>query len=159
MYNIQLLNKKHDRKSFDCGHDEINRFLKQQANQKAKKSYSQTHVLTDEIRPTKIIGFHTLTTCLIDKPLQHQLNINYPHELFGVNLARMGVDVKFQGKLLSENLIFDAIYKTYYIDINMGTQGLFIDAKNDQLINYYVKYGFELIADTRRKMWMPIGVI
>ena len=71
----------------------------------------------------------------------------------------MGVDVKFQGKLLSQHLIYDAIYKTYYIDINMGTQGLFLDAKNDQLINYYEKYGFEIIADTRRKMWMPIGVI
>jgi len=159
MYKIQLLNKEHKRKIFDCGHEDINKFLKQQAKQKAKKSYSQTHVLVDEMRPTQIIGFHTLTTCLIDKPLQHQLNIKYPDELFGVNLARMGVDVKFQGKLFSEYLIYDAISKTGLIDINMGTQGLFLDAKNDQLIEYYKRYGFELIADTPRKMWLPIGVV
>ncbi|MCF6289037.1 MAG: GNAT family N-acetyltransferase [Proteobacteria bacterium] len=159
MKKIQLLSKKHDRRSFDCGQDEINKYLKQQANQNAKKSYSQTHVLIDDIRPSQIIGFYTLTSVLIDKPIQHQINIKYPQNLFGVNLARMGVDVNFQGSSFSEILIIDAIEKTIFIDKNMGSQGLFLDAKNDKLIKYYEGYGFELIVDKNKKMWMPIGTL
>ena len=159
MYKIQLLSRNHDRRSFNCGQDEINKFLKQQANQNAKKSYSQTHVLIDDVGPSQIIGFYTLTSILINQPIQHQININYAHDLFGVNLARMGIDVNFQGNLLSENLIIDAIEKTIFIDNNMGVQGLFLDAKNDKLIKYYEKYGFELILGVGRKMWLPIGTI
>ena len=159
MYKIQKLNKGHNRKNFDSGNNEINNFLKQQANQTAKKSYSQTHILTNEEKPEEIIGFYTLTSLLIDKPLQHQINFNYPHELFGVNLARMGIDVKFQGNKFSNYLVIDAIEKTAYIDSNMGTQGLFLDAKNTELVEYYKKYGFELILDESLKMWLPIGLI
>ncbi|MFK8012641.1 MAG: hypothetical protein AB8B80_11405, partial [Marinicellaceae bacterium] len=156
---IKQLNKGHDRKKFDCGQSEINKFLKLQANQSAKKSYSQTHVLIDENKPIQIIGFYTLTSILINKPLQHQINIKYPHELFGVNLARMGVDINFQKQSLSSHLIIDAIEKTTIIEQNMGCQGLFVDAKNEKLIQYYKKFGFETISDTSYRMWLPIGTI
>lgn len=159
MYKIKQLNKGHDRKKFDCGQNEINKFLKQQANQSAKRGYSQTHVLIDDNAPEQIIGFYTLTSILIKKPIQHQINIKYPYELFGVNLARMGVDVNFQKCSLSGNLIIDAIEKTIIIDNHMGCQGLFLDAKNEKLIKYYEKFGFELILDASNKMWLPIGTI
>jgi len=159
MHIIQHLNKEHDRKSFDCGQNKINDFLKQQANQSTKKHYSKTHVLIDENSPQQIIGFYTLNSVLIDKPIQHQISINYPYDLFGVNLARMGIDINFQKNSLSSHLIIDAIEKTIIINNNMGCQGLFLDAKNSKLIKYYEKFGFELLLDTGNKMWLPIGTI
>lgn len=159
MYIIQQLNKKHDRKNFDCGQTNINDYLKQQANQSAKKNYSQTHVLIDNKTPQQIIGFYTLTSILIDKPIQHQINIKCPHDLFGVNLARMGVDINFQKNSLSSHLIIDALEKTFFINNNMGCQGLFLDAKNSKLIKYYKKFDFQLLLDTGNKMWIPIGTI
>jgi GNAT superfamily N-acetyltransferase len=159
MLKIQLLNKAHDRTLLDCGHNVINSYLKQQANQQAKKSYTQTHVLFNDDNPTVIIGFYTLTSCILDSELKQQISIKYPHELCGLNLARMGVELNFQGKGYSQYLIIDAIEKTYQVNLNMGVQGLFLDAKNDNLIDYYQHCGFELIPDTKRKMWIPISVI
>ena len=46
MFN--LLDKRHDRIAFDCGNDEINRYLQTMASQHAKKGITRTHVLTDE---------------------------------------------------------------------------------------------------------------
>jgi len=159
VYIIQRLNKEHNCKAFDCGQNKINDFLKQQANQSIKKHYSQTHVLIDDNAPQQIIGFYTLNSVLIDKPLQHQINIKYPYDLFGVNLARMGSDINFQKNSLSSHLIIDALEKTLIINNNMGCQGLFLDAKNSELIKYYKKFGFELLLEIENKMWLPIGTI
>jgi len=158
MLEINLLNKSHNRNFFDCGNDPINKYLKQQANQSAKKSYSQTHVLIDDANPTRIMGFYTLTSCFINTELQDLLNLKSTHELCGLKLARMGVDIKFQKQDNSQYLIRDAIEKTCQVNSSMGVQGLFLDAKNDDLVRYYEHCGFISILDTNREMWIPIGL-
>ncbi len=158
MLQITQLNKGHNRQQFNCGDEAINRYLKQQANQSAKKNYSQTHVLTEESDPSTIFGFYTLTSCFLHGELQNLMNLKSPHELCGVKLARMGMDVNFQKKGYSQYLIYDAIKKTCQVNQSMGIQGLFLDAKTDDLVNYYQHCGFMLIPDTQRVMWLPIGV-
>jgi len=159
MFQITPLNKQHNRNQFDCGYSEINTYLKQQANQSAKKSYTKTHVLVDDSTPDQIIGFYTLSSCFIKSELQELININAPYDLCGINLARMGIDKKHQHQSNAQYLIIDAVEKTYQVNKKMGVQGLFLDAKNDSLVKYYEKYGFECIENTDRKMWLPIGVI
>lgn len=158
MLIIQQLSKLHNRKDFDCGDDAINNYLKTQANQASKKSYSQTHVLTDEHTPEVIIGFYTLTSCFLHTELQELINIKAPYKLCGLKLARMGVDVNYQKQGHSGYLIMDALHKTCLVNSSMGVQGLFLDAKNEVLVRYYKHCGFELIPDTKRHMWIPIGV-
>lgn len=159
MLQITQLNKIHDRKSFDCGNEAINRYLKQQANQSAKKHYSQTHVLTDGVKPTNIIGFYTLTSCFLKGEIQKLIQTKSPFDLCGIKLARMGVDIKHQKQNHAQYLIFDALKKAYQVNQSMGIQGLFLDAKNDDLVRFYQHCGFELIPDANRVMWIPMGVI
>lgn len=159
MLIIEQLSRSHKRINFDCGDIQINDFLKTQSNQASKKNYSKTHVLVDDVKPSVIVGFVTISVCKIDQPLQHKISLNYPGDLFGINMARMGVNKKSQGKQLSEILIYEAILKTHKISLNSGVQGLFLDAKTDQLVGYYEKYNFVKIPGTSRKMWMPISEI
>lgn len=160
MLQITQLDKVHDRKSFDCGNEDINRYLKQQANQSAKKHYSQTHVLmTDEAKPKEIIGFYTLTSCFLKGEIQKLIQPNSPFDLCGIKLARMGVDTKHQKQNHAQYLIFDAMKKAHQVNQSMGIQGLFLDAKNDDLVRFYQHCGFVLIPDTERVMWIPIGVM
>ena len=57
---IEPISRLHNRKLFDCGDDEVNRFLREQALQDHEKDMSRTMVLIDEAEQTRIIGFHTL---------------------------------------------------------------------------------------------------
>lgn len=57
---IELLNKKHNRKDFDCGKELLNDYLKTQAGQDVKRKLSVCFVLTDS--ETKVIqGYYILS--------------------------------------------------------------------------------------------------
>ena len=59
--HIHPLEKAHDRKSFDCGNDDLNRYLREQARQDAEKRVAAPFVLTQPGRP-KVLGFYTLSS-------------------------------------------------------------------------------------------------
>jgi hypothetical protein len=58
MRRFEPLSKAHDRESFDCGSEPLNRFLKQTARQHAERGISKTFVLVeaDTAEPKPILG-------------------------------------------------------------------------------------------------------
>ena len=56
---IELLSRRHDRQSFDCGVASLNDFLKKHARQNAEEDISRTYVA---ICPPslRILGFYTI---------------------------------------------------------------------------------------------------
>ena len=159
MIIIEKLSKRHNKNKFDCGQEDINTFLKVQSNQSAKKNYSKTYVIVEENNFSEIIAFYSLAICKLDKPSHHIINKKYPYDMFGLSLARMGVDKKYQKQRYSEVIIIDAIKKTCSLSSIAGMQGLYVDPKSKKLINFYRKYNFELINendDENIKMWITI---
>ena len=63
MLKIEELSQKHDRTQFDCGVQELNRYLKNIARQHLVKGISRTFVLIEEKQPEIILGYFTLAFC------------------------------------------------------------------------------------------------
>lgn len=142
---ITLLNKSHDRRSFDCGNAELNDFLKRVARQATEKNVSRTFVLVDEDRPTTIIGFFSLTSCeveITDIPESQQKKYPPQRGLPAVRLARLAVAREAQGKGYGELLLAEAVYRTALVSQSVGVVGLFVDAKDENAKAFYEKYGF-----------------
>ena len=93
MPEIVPLMQNHDRSGFDCGVKELNYFLKATARQHGDKGISRTFVLSEQERPTIILGYFTLTLCEVrteDLPTAYAKK--YPrHGLPAVRLARLAV--------------------------------------------------------------------
>lgn len=66
MLKIETLNKNHDRTEFDCGNDELNRYLQRTARQHLDKGMSRTFVLIDVNSFSKILGYYTLAACEVN---------------------------------------------------------------------------------------------
>jgi len=55
---IEPISKAHDRKTFDCGDEEVTRFLRKQALQNHEKNLSRTMVPFNEGGdPARIVGY------------------------------------------------------------------------------------------------------
>lgn len=156
---IEEITHQHNRKVFDCGINELNQFLQQQARQKTVKNISKTYVARQNSAPTTIIGYHTLTGYSVITPPACREYKNYPHPLNAVKLARLAVDRLYQGQRLGEKLLVDAIYRTVLVAQQISAIGLFVDPMTPEIIPFYQQYDF-LSAETGDpsciEMWLPI---
>ncbi|MCP4271259.1 MAG: N-acetyltransferase [Gammaproteobacteria bacterium] len=156
---IEEITRQHNRKAFDCGINELNQFLQQQARQKTVKHISKTYVASDESAPSIITGYYTLTGYSVITPPAHSSYAKYPHPLSAVKLARLAIDQSLQGQRLGEQLLIDAIYRTVSVAKQISAIGLFVDPMFKEVIPFYQQYGF-IPADpddnSALEMWLPI---
>jgi len=156
---IEEITRQHDRKTFDCGVNELNQFLQQQARQKTVKHISKTYVACRDSAPTAIIGYHTLTGYSVTTPPAHKDYKKYPHPLNAVKLARLAVDRYYQGHRLGEQLLIDAIYRTVVVSQQISAIGLFVDPMTPEVVPFYQQYDFlpaDPVDHSCLEMWLPI---
>ena len=140
---IEPISRLHNRKLFDCGDDEVNGFLREQALQDHEKDMSRTMVLIDDtVDQTRIIGYHTLAMSQVrqedipkDKP---KIKRSIPVVLLG----QLGVDKAFQGRGLGELLLMDAQARVDEISRRTGIRAMMLDARNERLANWYKQHDF-----------------
>ena len=157
---IEEITRQHNRKTFNCGIEELNQFLQQHARQKTVKHISKTYVACRDSASTTIMGYHTLAGYSVMVPPAHKDYRTYPHPLGAVKLARLAVDRACQGQRLGERLLVDAIYRTVLVAHQISAIGLFVDPMTPEVIPFYQQYGF-LPADpdepSRFELWLPIA--
>jgi ribosomal protein S18 acetylase RimI-like enzyme len=160
MRTIELLDKHHDRDSFDCDNEALNQFLKQTARQHIQKGISRTFVLIDTEQPKIIIGFFTLTLCEVRvEKLPLQFSKKYPSNVPGVKLARLAVSKICQRQGIGGVLMIEAMQRALIVAENAGGIGIFVDAKNEAARAYYERYGFVHLEDASLELFLPLSTI
>jgi GNAT superfamily N-acetyltransferase len=155
---IEPLAITHDRKRFDCGDEDINRFLQTQALQDQQKNLSRTMVLVVDVEPARIAGFHTLAMSLVR---QEEIPGDRPRIKRGIPvilLGQIGVDVEFQGRRFGEMLLTDAQARVDEISRRAGVRATMLDARNERLAGWYEQHDFIRFPGTPR-MFKSIGAI
>lgn len=161
MLKIAPLSREHDRASFYCGVAELNAFLKATARQHGEKGLSRTFVLTESDTTSVIFGFFTLALCEITaEHLPTSYSAKYPkHSLPAVRLARLAVSLRHQGKGYGSFLIAEAVHRTVLIANQAGSIGLFVDAKNDNARDFYMRYGFISLPGQDKTLFLPLKTL
>lgn len=156
------LQAKHDRKSFDCGLEPLNSFLKQTAMQNEKKDLTRTYILSSEDNENQIAGYFTLITGEAKVPPDaKKILLKYPHPAPILKIARLAVDMDYQGQGIGEFLLFDILYKTIEMSRALAFIGVFVDAKNINAKNFYLRYGFTPVNSDPLsfQLWLPLDTI
>lgn len=140
---IEPISRQHNRKLFDCGADEINRFLREQALQDNEKDMSRTMVLIgDQTDQTRIIGYYTLAIRLVKQEEIPKDKPRIKRSIPVVLLGQIGVDKAFQGRKLGELLLMDAQARTDEVSRRTGIRAMMLDARSDRLARWYEQHGF-----------------
>jgi GNAT superfamily N-acetyltransferase len=70
-------------------------------------------------------------------------------------LGRFAIDKKYQGQGLGEKLLMAAFSKVIDIAQDAGGYCLVVDAKNEDVKNFYLKYGFKAFAGNILRLYLP----
>lgn len=160
---VQLDKRSHDRKSFDCEEEELNTFLQERAAKYMDLRLSATWVLPattttiDGMYP--ICAFYTLAHGIIDRQtLPAELAKKLPKYPVPIQLiAQMGIHKEAKGKGLGKITLVKALHRLKDITKQLPAYAVVVDCLNDDLSQFYEKYGFEYLCrhNERKRLFLP----
>jgi len=158
---IELLEKKHNRKDFDCGKELLNNYLKNQAVQDVKRKLSACFVFAEK-GTNNIKGYYTLSNNSIPlKSFPEQIQKKIPKSYASIPttlLGRLAIDTKFQGKGFGKILLIDALKRSYIISKAIGSFAIVVDPIDKEAERFYEKYDFIKLPDSE-KMFIAIKTL
>lgn len=138
---IEKLRRDHPVDGFDCGQDDLNRFLVRFAWPNQQAGASQTYLaLADDA----VVGFHSLVVAQVayeDAP-DRLIKGLARHPVPIMLLARLAVSVAWQGRGLGAGLLKDAMRRTLQAADIAGVRAFAVHAKDDGARAFYRHFGF-----------------
>lgn len=152
---ISPLSASHDRASFTCGVEALDRYFRQQASQDMRRRIATCFVLT-EAATGAIAGYYTLTaTSVVTAQLPDAVTAKLPRyaAIPAVLIGRLAVSSLFQARKLGSALLADAVTRAARADI--ATFAVLVDPKDEAARRFYQHHGFLGLPPDRR-MFIPM---
>jgi GNAT superfamily N-acetyltransferase len=139
---VGKLRLEHDTGPFDCGKEELNRFVKRFAFGNQRAGASQTYVTA---RSGVVAGYYSLTVGGVEhRVVPERVSKGLARHLVPVMvLARLAVDLREQGRGIGKRLLRDALTRTVQAADIAGIRALFVSAKDDEARAFYQHFNFD----------------
>lgn len=142
---VPVNKQSHLLKKFDCGKTEMNLFLSRFSVKHVKLGLSRTFVLpVDEGSDKSLVAaYYTLAmSTVVPKKLPIKKSLpNY--SIATVLLARLAVDVDFQGRKLGEKSLITALrHAVKLCDSGLPAIGLILDVLDEDALKFYQHFDF-----------------
>jgi ribosomal protein S18 acetylase RimI-like enzyme len=143
-FSIRTLDRSHDLKNFSWGTKKLDAWLKNTARQHNEKNISRTFVLMEDQSPTVVIGYYSLAIrgLTLKEALPQNMKKALPLNVPAMTLTHLAVSLEEQKKGHGERLLLDAMTRVKTVSNLVGGSFLFVDAKNIELSDFYIRYGF-----------------
>jgi GNAT superfamily N-acetyltransferase len=138
---IEKLRPNHALDHFDCGREELNRFLQRRALQSQQSQGGQTYVgLVGEV----VVGFYTLVSGSVayERASDRLRKGLGKQDIPIVLLARLAVDRNWQGQSIGASLLKDAMLRTISAADIVGIRAMVVHAKDDRARAFYEHFDF-----------------
>lgn len=149
------------RNDFNCGVEALNRYLAERARKEHAAGVARVHILYDP-RIHRIAGFYTLSSMSIrftDVPASLRKRLTPYSELPATLIGRLATDSRYRGQGLGRLLVMDALARVQAQLEEIGVFLVIVDAKDEGVIAFYQKFGFQLLIDHPRRLYLPTTTI
>jgi len=126
---------------FDCGRDELNRYLSRFAWANQQAGAAQTYVgLVGDV----VVGYHSLAVGQVTREEAPARVIKglARHPVPIMLLARLAVDRRWQGQGVGKALLRDAMQRTLQASEIAGIRAFAVHAKDEPARTFYQKFDF-----------------
>jgi GNAT superfamily N-acetyltransferase len=138
---IEKLRRDHPVEGFDCGREELNRYLLRYAWQNQQAGASQTYV---GIVGDTVAGFYTLAVGQVtQEEAPERLTKGLArHPVPIMLLARLAVDRRWHGQGAGKALLRDAMQRTLQAADIAGIRAFAVHAKDEEARRFYEHFNF-----------------
>jgi GNAT superfamily N-acetyltransferase len=140
-FRITKIDRHHAVDDFDCGEDDLNRFLSRHAFNNLRANSSTTYLaMMDDV----VDGYYTIVVGQVhleDAPERMSKGLAQ-HPVPLVVLARLAVDRRWQGKGIGSGLLKDAMLRALNVSEIAGVRALAVHARDEDVAAWYERFGF-----------------
>ena len=152
---VEPLGSRHDRSGFDSGAEPLDRYLRSQASQDARKNIAAPFVLV--MQDATVAGYYTLSATSVqlgELPEQTARKLPRYPLVPATLLGRLAVDRRQQGKGYGRFLFADALHRAARSEI--ASFAVIVDAKDEGARRFYEAEGFLPFPDWPMKLFRPM---
>jgi GNAT superfamily N-acetyltransferase len=152
---VEALTSDHDRSTFESGVDALDRYLRTQAGQDARKNMAAPFVLL--LPDGTIAGYYTLSSTgvhLGDLPTETVRKLPRYPLVPATLLGRLAVDRRQQGKGYGRFLLADALHRAARSEV--ASFAVIVDAKDEGARRFYERESFLALPDQPMKLFRPM---
>ena len=158
---IAPLDKQHDRKSFDCGENSLNRYLHRYASQDIRRRVNRVFVASAPDAPHQVIGYYSLSASSLDATaLPEAFRRRLPrYPVPAVLLGRLAVAESSQDMGFGSILLADALQRIARASQVMAVYAVVVDALNEQAAEFYRQFGCIPLPSQPLKLFLPMDSV
>lgn len=158
-FRFEPLGSQHDRESFRCGEDALDRYLQAQATQDIRRKIANCFVAV-QIATGEVAAYYTLSAAsipLVELPPEVIKHLPRYPTVPAVRIGRLAVDRMFHSRGLGTAILMDAADR-----IAQGAAAAFallVDAKDDNGVAFYRHNEFRALGSRPRTLFLPIATL
>jgi GNAT superfamily N-acetyltransferase len=158
LLRVEPLGRQHDRGSFCSGVEPLDRYLRTQARQEARKNIAAPFVLV--LHDGSIGGYYTLSATAVklgELPVDIARRLPRYPLVPATMLGRLAVDLRYRGKGHGRFLLADALHRALRSEI--ASFAVVVDAKDEAARRFYERESFLPFPDQPTKLFRPMADI
>lgn len=155
-YRVEPLQPHHDRSGFTSGVEALDRYLRNQAGQDARKNMAAPFVLV--LMDGTMAGFYTLSSTAVpvgELPAEVARKLPRYPLIPATLMGRLAVDERHRGRGFGRFLLADALHRALRSEI--ASFAVVVDAKDDAAARFYAREGFLPFPDQPRRLFLPMA--
>ena len=141
-WTIEKPRREHALDSFECGKEDLNRFLNRGHGTANRRMALRPTVL---VRDVTVLGYYSLAAGSIshDEATERTRKGLARHPIPVILLARLAVDKTLQGSGFGPALLKDALLRVAEAADSIGARALLVHAKDEDAKGFYEHFNFE----------------
>ena len=159
---IEPLAKRHDRNAFSCGKWLLDRYLKNQAGQDARRRVAAPFVMVAGGGGAAVLGYYTLSAFGIDLgdlPEETARRLPRYPTVPATLLGRLAVHRDCRGQGLGEFLLMDALYRALTQSTRIAAAAVIVDAMDDDAWRFYRHFDFISFPARGDLLFLPMTIV
>jgi GNAT superfamily N-acetyltransferase len=156
LFVVEPLGNAHDRRSFTCGVDALDRYFREQVTQDVRRRVTSCFVAIDD--SGGVAGYYTFAAAGIpvaELPADETRRLPRYPLLPAALIGRLAVASRCAGQGLGGALIVDAITRAMRAD--PAIFALIVDAKDDAAGLFYAHHGFRPFVSRPLTLYLPVA--
>lgn len=158
---VEPLGPQHNVDRFECGREQLDRWLRAYAGQGQRRDTARTFVACRQ-GETEVVGYYTLVASQVEQSeatddVQRGTSEHFPIPV--CLIARLAVDRSEQGAGLGRSLLLDALQRTERASRSVAMRAVLVHALDKEAAEFYTHFGFKPTGSGPLALMVPLEAV